>query len=113
MIILDCANDTVILDPDASPCASGVTAATVSSRKGFTEIPVNTDTLGPIPAELPDGVYKLNLHTPCGCFDARLYLHRCGAPAFAAKHTATFPERNKIAPECCPEPSTESESDAA
>lgn len=100
MLTLDCNNDKIYFDADINPCDAGIESASLLSYT----IPVSDDklTVGPIPQEVHDGVYPLKLNTSCGCFEARLYLHRCQPPALKAKHTPTRPDGNKIAPECCP-----------
>lgn len=101
MIRLTCLYDSIKFEPSQAQCPTGITAATLCGN----DLAVSQDglTLGPVPAELPDGIYNLNVQTQCGCFNAKLYLHRCLAPALVSKHTPTKPD-NGIAPECCPKP---------
>ena len=39
-------------------------------------------TLGPVPADTPDGVYTLNLDTACGCRQAMIAVAMCPPAAF-------------------------------
>lgn len=100
MKVYTCTDDHIQLSPTV--CSQPPTYASLSSRLGYAELTPNGYDIGPIPPELPDGVYQLHVDTPCHCFNAEIYLHRCEAPSFPSTHKATNPDP-QIMPECCPD----------
>lgn len=91
-----------------APCDVGVDKAHLTGFMGSYVVDAVTDpdgnyTIGPVPDHLPNGVYRLNLDTPCRCYELMINLTVCEPPAVPSKHTHTHPDGDKIAPECCPD----------
>lgn len=71
-------------------------------RLGSVTLPFTQNEIGPIPQDTPEGIYTLKVDTDCGCFSATVRVHLCHPPKVATTHTHTFPDADKVPPECCP-----------
>ena len=94
------------------PCAGALALVTATlTREGHTAVPlvlteqpndlITVAIQDPLPANVPfpkRGIWRLNIQTPCGCYEAPVYVD-CPAPAFVATHTPTLV--NGPSTECC------------
>lgn len=68
-------------------------------------VPVGEFTVGPLPQDVKDGVYELQVQTSCGCYYAPLHVSRCQSPSLPGTHTPTDPSAGEPpTPECTPLP---------
>lgn len=66
--------------------------------------------IGPVPDDLPNGVYRLSIRLKNGfseCFTMKVNVIMCEHPGFPVVHHPTFPDTGGTIMECCPDASTD------